>query len=90
MVSKRQFSLRTGMNFRSVEELISRGVLVLSGRGKRPKITAESISQLDARKDTYLKKRGWRVIRLKGHQVRSDIEQCVAKVASVVKEVSSG
>lgn len=40
---------------------------------------------LDQRKNTYLTKRGWTVLRFWGHEVRTNLDQCVGQVKTMIQ-----
>lgn len=40
----------------------------------------------DQRKDTFLRREGWEVIRIPGHAIRSDLDRCIEIIQSVMEE----
>lgn len=49
-----------------------------------------NIKHTDARKSTYLKNRGWTMLRLPEHDVKADINECINRVREAVEKLSRG
>lgn len=49
-----------------------------------------SIKHTDARKSTYLKNKGWTILRLPEHDVKANLDGCINKVREVVEKLSRG
>ena len=44
------------------------------------------IVQLDRRKNTYLTRRGWMVLRLSGHEIKSNLASCIARIVDALEQ----
>ncbi len=47
----------------------------------------KEIRSLDKRKTTYLKRRGWTIVRLPEHRIKQDLVSCIDEVAQMVRQL---